>query len=196
MKKKIGDMIIKLEKVISCTSEDPAYPASNLLQQRSNTSWRCAKPGELLASVIFQLGQPACITGMDIGNYRSCIVVVTASTSAEPDDWIPIINHQFMTHDEAANGKFRDQVQLFTKKELNPENIRTKFDRVKVTCMQSANHRVAFGLSFIVLRTEVVVELGIDVFGRFKLKNSEQTSVDDLKEKYNKLVPSKRASYR
>ncbi|XP_076247633.1 DNA repair protein XRCC1 [Calliopsis andreniformis] len=193
-------MIIKLAKVISCSSEHPSYPASNLLQYRSNSPWRCAKPGEMLATVILQLAEPSCITGLDIGNYRSCVVVVTASTSAEPDNWIPIVNHQFMTHDEAANGQFKDQVQIFTKKELNPETIKIKFDRVKVTCMQNANLKVLFGLSYIILKTEIMVDLGLDVFGRFKLKKPEEdsgkSSVNDFKEKYLNLVDNKKTDYK
>ncbi|XP_053980214.1 DNA repair protein XRCC1 [Hylaeus volcanicus] len=193
-------MIIKLASIISCSSEHPSYPASNLLQHNSNSSWRCAKPAEMLATVIFQLKEPSCITGLDIGNYRTCVVIVTASTSAEPDNWIPIVNHQFMTHDEAANGKFRDQVQIFTKKELNPSTLKIKFDRVKVTCMQSANLKELFGLSFIVLKTEVTVDLGLDVFGRFKLKQSEEddskSSVNDFKEKYLKLTTTKKPDYK
>ncbi|XP_076752905.1 DNA repair protein XRCC1 [Xylocopa sonorina] len=193
-------MIIKLERVISCSSEHQSYPASNLLQRRSNTSWRVAKPGEMLANVIFQLTEPSCITALDIGNYRSCVVIVTASTSSEPDKWIPIINHQFLTHDEAANGKFKDQVQIFTKKELNPETLKIKFDRVKVTCMQSANLKELFGLSFIVLKTEVVVDLGLDVFGRFKLKQQEEDNnkspLANFKEKYLKLTENKKADYK
>ncbi|XP_033208849.1 DNA repair protein XRCC1 [Belonocnema kinseyi] len=190
-------MIIKLEKVISCSSENPSYPASNLLEYRttSNSSWRCAKPGESLATVIFQLAESSCITGVEIGNYRSCIVIVTASTTAEPDNWIPIINHQFLTHDEAANGKFKDQVQIFTKKDLNPEILKTKFDRVKVTCMQSANPREVFGLSFLVLRTEIVVDMGLDVFGRFKMKDSNEEkdlSADKFKDTYLKLFGNKK----
>ncbi|CAK9816641.1 DNA repair protein XRCC1 [Anthophora plagiata] len=193
-------MIIKLAKVISCSSEHPSYPASNLLQYHLNSSWRCAKPGEMLATVIFQLAEPSCITGLDIGNYRSCVVIVTASTSAEPDNWIPIVNHQFMTHDEAANDKFKDQVQIFTKKDLNPETLKIKFDRVKVTCMQSANLKVLFGLSYIVLKTEVTVDLGLDVFGRFKLKQPEEdkykSTVDNFKEKYLKMIDNKKTDYK
>lgn len=193
-------MIIKLSKVISCSSEHPSYPASNLLQYRSNSSWRCAKPGEMLATVILQMAEPSCITGLDIGNYRSCVVIVTASTSAEPDNWIPIVNHQFLTHDEAVNGKFKDQVQIFAKKELNPETLKIKFDRVKVTCMQSANLKELFGLSFIELKTEVVVDLGLDVFGRFKLKQLEEddnkSSMDGFKEKYLRMTNNKKTNYK
>ncbi|OAD55003.1 DNA repair protein XRCC1 [Eufriesea mexicana] len=192
-------MIIKLANVISCSSQHPSYPGSNLLQHHSNSSWRCAKPGEMLATVIFQLAEPSCIKGLDIGNYRSCVVVVTASTSLEPDNWIPIVNHQFLTHDEAANGKFRDQVQIFTKKDLNPDTLNIKFDRVKVTCMQSANLKELFGLSFIILKTEVVVDLGLDVFGRFKLKQPDDDnnkSLDDFKEKYKKMFDNKKTDYK
>ncbi|CAL7943461.1 unnamed protein product [Xylocopa violacea] len=193
-------MIIKLEKVISCSSEHPSYPASNLLQRHSNSSWRVAKPGKMQANVIFQLTEPSCITALDIGNYRSCLVIVTASTSSEPDNWIPIINHQFLTHDEAANGKFKDQVQIFTKRELNPETLKIKFDRVNVTCIQSANLKELFGLSFIVLKTEVVIDLGLDVFGRFKLKQPEEDNnkspAANFKEKYLKMTNNKKTDYK
>ncbi|XP_033339322.2 DNA repair protein XRCC1 [Megalopta genalis] len=193
-------MIIKLSKIISCSSEHASYPASNLLQHRSNSSWRCAKPGEMLATVIFQLVEPSCITGLDIANYRSCVVVVTASTAAEPDNWVPIVNHQFLTNDEAAQGKFRDQVQIFTKRELNPETIKTKFDRVKVTCMQSANLKELFGLTFIIFKTEVIVDLGLDVFGRFRLKqtdgDSNKPAVDNFKEKYLRMTENKKPDYK
>ncbi|KAL2735941.1 LOW QUALITY PROTEIN: DNA repair protein XRCC1 [Vespula squamosa] len=193
---KFPKMIIKFEKIINCSSEHPSYPASNLLDHRKNTSWRCAKPGEMLASVIFQLTESSIITGIDIGNYRSCVVIVTASTSLEPDTWVPVVQHQFMTNDEAANGKFKDQVQLFTKRDLNPDISKTKFDRLKITCMQSANLKELFGLMFFIAKTEVIVDLGIDVFGRFKLKqkdeNNEKPEIDKFKEKCLKMIANKR----
>ncbi|XP_017885646.1 DNA repair protein XRCC1 [Ceratina calcarata] len=193
-------MIIKLAKIISCSSEHPSYPASNLLQRNSKTSWRVAKPGEMLGTVIFELAESCCITGLDIGNYRSCVVIVSASTSSEPDVWTPVANHQFMTNDEAANGKFKDQVEIFTKKELNPDTVKMKFDRVKVTCMQSANLKELFGLTFITFKTEVVVDLGLDVFGRFKLKQPEEDNgrspATDFKHKYLKMVVEKKTDYR
>ncbi|KAG8034812.1 hypothetical protein G9C98_007888 [Cotesia typhae] len=191
-------MIIKLEKIISCSSEHASYPASNLLHNPPPGPWKCAKPGERLSTVIFELPESSCIIGLDIGNYRSCVVIVNASTSQEPDNWVPLVNHQFITHEEAANGKFKDQVQLFTKKELKAEAVKTKFDRVKVTCLQSANLRELFGLSFITLRTEVILDTGIDVFGRFKLKTdySESDSMLNFKERFMKLLPDKQKSYK
>lgn len=144
-------MIIKLEKIVSCSSEHPSYPASNLLHKPSPGPWKCAKPGEMLATVVFELPESSCITGINIGNYRSCLVIITAATFQEPDNWVFILNHQFMTRDEAVNNKFRDRVQVFTKKELNPDTVERKFDRVKVTCMQPANLKELFGLASITL---------------------------------------------
>ncbi|KAL0106186.1 hypothetical protein PUN28_016123 [Cardiocondyla obscurior] len=185
-------MIVKLEKIINCSSEHPQYPAANLLQHNSEkwkAAWRCNKPGEMLAYVIFQLAEPSYITGLDIGNYQSCVVIVTGSTSAEPDNWIVIVNYKFMTNDEAANNKFKDQVHLFTKRELNPDIANIKFDRIKVTCMQSANLKVLFGLSYIILRSDPTIDLGLDVFGRFKLRQPQAilTPIEMMKEKLGKI---------
>ncbi|XP_029665938.1 DNA repair protein XRCC1 isoform X2 [Formica exsecta] len=194
-------MIVKFEKIISCSSEHPMYPAANLLQRNSENwkaTWRCAKPGEMLAQVIFQLVEPSYITGIDIGNFQSCVVIVTGSTSAEPDNWIVIVNHKFMTNDEAINNKFKDQVQLFTKRELNPDTLKIKFDRIKVTCMQSANLKVLFGLSYIILRSDPTVDLGLDVFGKFKLKKPHvmKTPLEMMKERILNKTENKKTDYK
>ncbi|XP_011632887.1 DNA repair protein XRCC1 [Pogonomyrmex barbatus] len=189
-------MIVKFEKIISCSSEHPSYPAANLLQRNSENwkaTWRCGKPGEMLAHVIFQLTEPCYITGVDIGNYQSCVVIITGSTSSEPDNWLVIVNHKFMTNDEAANNKFKDQVQLFTKRELNPDTLKIKFDRIKVTCMQSANLKVLFGLSYIILRSDLTIDLGLDAFGKFKFKQPHviKTPMEMMKEKILSKVEDK-----
>jgi len=194
-------MIVKLEKIISCSSEHPFYPAANLLQHNSENwkaTWRCNKPGEMLAHVIFQLAEPSYVTGVDIGNYQSCVVIVTGSTSLEPDNWIVIVNHKFMTNDEAANNKFKDQVQLFTKRELNPDTLKIKFDRIKVTCMQSANLKVLFGLSYIILRSDPTIDLGLDTFGKFKLKQPcvVKTPMEMMKEKILNKTENTKTNYK
>lgn len=194
-------MIVKFEKIISCSSEHPLYPAANLLQRNSENwkaTWRCSKPGEMLAHVIFQLAESSYIMGVDIGNYQSCVVIVTGSTSSEPDNWIVIVNHKFMTNDEAANNKFKDQVQLFTKKELNPDTLKIKFDRIKVTCMQSANLKVLFGLSYVILRSDPTIDLGLDAFGKFKLKQPHvvKTPMEMMKEKILNKTENTKTDYK
>ncbi|XP_011875556.1 PREDICTED: DNA repair protein XRCC1 isoform X2 [Vollenhovia emeryi] len=152
----------------------------------------------MLAHVIFQLAEPSYITGVDIGNYQSCVVIITGSTSAEPDNWTVIVNHKFMTNDEAANNKFKDQVQLFTKRELNPDTLKSKFDRIKVTCMQSANLKVLFGLSYVILRSDPTIDLGLDAFGKFKLKQPYvvKTPMEMMKEKILSKAESTKTDYR
>lgn len=194
-------MIVKFEKIISCSSEHPSYPAANLLQRNSENwkaTWRCAKPGEMLAHVIFQLAEPAYITGVDIGNYQSCVIIVTGSTSSEPDNWTVIVNHKFISNDDAANNKFKDQVQLFTKRELNPDTLKIKFDRIKVTCMQSANLKVLFGLSYLILRSDPAIDLGLDVFGKFKLRQPHimKTPLEMMKEKILNKAENKKMDYK
>ncbi|KAF7994030.1 hypothetical protein HCN44_011299 [Aphidius gifuensis] len=191
-------MIIKLDSIINCSSEHPDYPASNLLKNPSPGPWKCEKPGEMMTYVIFKLPEASNITGVDIGNYRCCIVIVTGSTSDDPDNWIPIVNHQFMTHDEAANNKWKDQVQLFTKKEISSTALNTKFDRIKVTCMQSANGRELFGLLFLILKTEVtLVDINADVFGKFTMKTTDDKEIKTtFKEKYLRLFPSQKTNYK
>lgn len=201
MEQQLVEMIVRLEKIISCSSEHPQYPAANLLQRNSENwkaTWRCSKPGEMLAHVIFQLAEPSYVTGVDIGNYQSCVVIVTGSTAAEPDNWIVIVNHKFMTNDEAANNKFKDQVQLFTKRELNPDTLKIKFDRIKVTCMQSANLKVLFGLSYVILRSDPTHDLGLDAFGKFKLKQTHvvKSPIEMMREKMLSKTESTKTDYR
>ncbi|CAD6227451.1 GSCOCG00001135001-RA-CDS [Cotesia congregata] len=180
-------MIIKLEKIISCSSEHPSYPASNLSCKPSPGPWKCAKPGEMLAEVVFELPEASCITGINIDNYRSCLVIITAATFQEPDKWVFILNHQFMTRDEAVNNKFKDKVQVFTKKELNPDTVDRKFDRVKVTCMQPANLKELFGLTSITLINS----------GNFKDDDNKRnggSNFDDNNHEKNRLSDDEQAS--
>lgn len=125
-------------------------------------------------------------------------MIVCGSTSSEPDNWTVIVNYKFMTNDEAANGKFRDQVQLFTRRELNPDTLKMKFDRIKVTCMQSANLKVLFGLSYIILRSDATVDLGLDMFGKFKLKQPQavKTPMEMMREKIQSKTEDKKTDYK
>lgn len=77
----------------------------------------------MIATVMLQLKELTRLTRLKTDNYHSCIVVAEDSTSEDPNKWVMIINHQLLTHYKAANSKFRDQVQTFTKQELNPETI-------------------------------------------------------------------------
>lgn len=194
-------MIVKLGDLVSCSSENPSYPAINLLNYRpgsvDKSTWLCEKPGIRESEVIFKLSEPSQISGVDIGNSRCCSVRIEGSTSEQPDEWVTIVSHEFMTRNEADDGRFKDQVKLFTKKEISEEILRMIFDRVKITCVQSANLKVLFGLAFLVLRADDKVDTGgLDAFGRFKIKDKKDDSLDKFKEKYMKQIRQKPRNFK
>ncbi|XP_066601156.1 DNA repair protein XRCC1-like [Prorops nasuta] len=194
-------MIVKYSKILHCSSEHPSYPATNLLNSDFNSPWQCAKKGDQIAVVIIQLVEPSSIIGVDIGNYQSSVVIVSASTDREPDNWMTVVNHKFLTEHESDSVLFRrkSQVELFNKDQLDPMILKVKFDRIKVTCLQTENMFVLFGLRFITLRTEVDVDLGIDIFGKFKLKDTQKvpkTTFEELREKMIKESKEKVKNYR
>ncbi|XP_046734697.1 DNA repair protein XRCC1 [Diprion similis] len=195
-------MIVKLGKLISCSSEHPSFPARNLCEHSlggiGSLTWLCEEPGVKEAEAIFELAEPSQITGIDIGNSRCCSVKIAGASSDAPEEWVTIVSHIFMSFNDADHGLFKDQVQLFTKKEINAEVLNKVFNRVKVTCSQPANPRVLFGLSFLILRTDDKLDSGnLDAFGRFKVKEDKgDNSLDKFKEKYLQLMKPKPNSFK
>lgn len=127
------------------------------------------------------------------GNYRSCVVSVAASTVTEPDNWVPLVTHTFMSHDEARAGKFRDQIEIFEKSQLDALKLHIKFDRVKVSCMQTANLRETFGLSLFVLKTESTRYQNENFVKRSKLLEAPAAEAvpAEFKEKFIKQLDTK-----
>ena len=64
---------LKIQKVVSFSSEDPLFPASNLL---GHGKWKCKEEGEKAAWVMFQLEELSTITNIDIGNSGSAFIEV------------------------------------------------------------------------------------------------------------------------
>ncbi|GLV31338.1 XRCC1 [Carabus blaptoides fortunei] len=146
---------IKLEHVVSCSSEDSVHVASNLLNNDTSKKWKSKECGESSVTVIFQLEKACKISGIDIGNENSSFVevLVGRSSSQESDYQIILAMSSFMTPMEARNLTNSNRVRLFTSKDLITPACEEKWDRVKVVCTQPFNKRVQFGLSFITLQT-------------------------------------------
>ena len=53
---------VKIERVVSVSSEDPIFKAENLLK---NMKWRCQNNGESQVSVVLQLSKPVKIRLLD-----------------------------------------------------------------------------------------------------------------------------------
>lgn len=64
-----------------------------------------------------------------------------------------LVSSSFMTVPECRESQNPNRVRCFDKKSLMPEALNEKWDLIKVTCTQSFNKHVKFGLSFIKVHT-------------------------------------------
>ncbi|XP_048379867.1 DNA repair protein XRCC1 isoform X2 [Stegostoma tigrinum] len=143
---------IKLQYVVSCSSEDTTHKADNLLKPDTYRKWKCSDLGEKQASVILQFEKAEYIHGIDIGNEGSAFVEVLVgnSTSAcEQDFEVILVSSFFMSPTESRNGTPLNRVRMFGTDKLAKATLAKKWDRVKVVCTQPYNKNLAYGLSFI-----------------------------------------------
>nr|XP_023023307.1 DNA repair protein XRCC1 isoform X1 [Leptinotarsa decemlineata] len=145
---------IKVDYVMSFSSEDPVHVASNVLKNDSK-KWKCRTAGEKMAVIVLQLEKATEISGIDIGNEHSAFVEVLVSRSGGGDDFKGLLMASaFMTPAEAKQSQNVNQVRMFTKEHLLKPQCDEKWDRVKVVCTQPFNRYVQYGLSFIILHTK------------------------------------------
>ena len=142
---------IKLEKIISVSSEDPSFKAENLL---SNKKWRSNEVGESQVSVVFQLSKSSVIKSIDIGNNGSAFIEVLVSRLANTGEFKTIlVASSFLSPIESRNGSNFTRVRMFTEDKLNTEVAKEKWDIVKIICTQPFNKTIKYGLSFITIHS-------------------------------------------
>lgn len=80
---------VKLDRIVSVSSEDKRFPASNLLGAPGSGKWRSASSGEKQLSVIVQFRKAAKISSVHVGNEGSAFVEVLAGkeTASTDSDW-------------------------------------------------------------------------------------------------------------
>ncbi|XP_053669649.1 DNA repair protein XRCC1 [Anopheles nili] len=142
-------------KSIDCfSSEDPNYPASNLLKP-GNKKWKCREAGEQQAFVVIKLEEPTQISGIDIGNEHSAHieVLVARSGPSNPSYTEILLASKFMSPVDSRNSSAPNRVQCFNTSALLPAAAKEKWDLVKIICTQPFNSRVKYGLTFVVLHT-------------------------------------------
>lgn len=105
---------IKLQKIISVSSEDKRYPVSNLLGSAGSGKWRCGTAGEKKVSVIIQLQNPSKISGIHVGNEASAFVeVLVGKESTSTDgDWKVCFNAYLMAVSAARQYKMTSNLTL------------------------------------------------------------------------------------
>ncbi|GLH09536.1 uncharacterized protein GBIM_14618 [Gryllus bimaculatus] len=141
---------VKFERVVSYSSEDPKYPAENLL--KFGNKWKCKSPGEANATVILQLDQLLVIESIDIGNEHSAFIHVLVGRAASDDYESLLPASSFMSPGESDQSTNTNRVRMFTKKDFLKPTANEKWDRIKIVCSQPFNKRVQYGLSFIVAK--------------------------------------------
>ena len=79
---------LKFKKIVGFSSEDPLFPASNLL---TNGKWKCKEEGEKQAWVCLQLEELSIISNIDIGNNGSAFVEVQVGRQGCDQDQMKVI---------------------------------------------------------------------------------------------------------
>uniref|UniRef100_A0A0X3P385 BRCT domain-containing protein n=1 Tax=Schistocephalus solidus TaxID=70667 RepID=A0A0X3P385_SCHSO len=141
---------VKPERILSCSTEDKAFPASNLLKVNAFYKWKCEEAGAKQAFVIFKFGQAYQFNRLDIGNEGSAFVEVLVSRSATDDTFEVLLpSSSFMSPMDAKQGKGLNCVRIFGGEELTKSVAAQKWDVVKVVCTQPFSKAIQYGLAFI-----------------------------------------------
>lgn len=147
--------VIKIQHVVSFSSEDKVHKAENLLKSETYRKWKCATAGEKQASVILQLEKASVISSIDIGNESSAFIEVLVSRSSDttPDFQVLLVASSFMSPMDCRQNTNLNRVRMFGSDKLSQALAKQKWDRIKVVCTQPFNRSIQYGLAFITLHS-------------------------------------------
>uniref|UniRef100_A0A7N8XV86 DNA repair protein XRCC1 n=1 Tax=Mastacembelus armatus TaxID=205130 RepID=A0A7N8XV86_9TELE len=143
---------IKLKHVVSCSTEDTAHKADNLLSSDTYRKWKAARPGEKQTSVILQFEKEEQVHSIDIGNEGSAFIEVLVGNSSairDQDYEVLLVMSSFMSPTESRNGTNMNRVRFFGPNQLQKSTAQEKWDRVKIVCSQPYNKNIAYGVAFV-----------------------------------------------
>lgn len=142
---------IKLQHVVSVSSEDKNFPAENLLKNDGFKKWKCSTGNEKSATVTLQFEKASEINQIDVGNEGSAFVevLVGKSTSKEDSFQVVLVSSSFMNPAESRTSQNLNRVRIFSEETLSKAVANQKWDRVKVICTQPFAKGLQFGLSFV-----------------------------------------------
>ncbi|GJQ65292.1 hypothetical protein Trydic_g7412 [Trypoxylus dichotomus] len=171
---------IKIDKVISFSSEDSVHLANNILSNDPSKKWKCKAVGEKAANLVLQLDEAAVISSIDIGNEHSAYVEVLVSRSGSNEDFkVLLVMSSFMSPLESRQSTNINKVRMFSRDQLSAPERDEKWDRVKIVCTQPFNRHVQYGLSFITFHTSVKDEEKAQVLhvGKFALRPESPNNI-------------------
>ena len=169
---------LKFTKLVGFSSEDPHFPASNLL---AKGKWKCKEEGEKQAWVCLQLEELSAITNIDIGNNGAAFVEVRVGRHGCDEDQMKVllVASSFMSVNEARVGDNAARVRMFTLDKLAAEVAREKWDLVKIIATQPFNKHSKYGVSFISLTGPPKIQptTSVSKLGAFKLMDDKVDSI-------------------
>ncbi|KAJ8312880.1 hypothetical protein KUTeg_010253 [Tegillarca granosa] len=171
---------IKVQHVVSCSSEDKNHPSENLLKPEGTHKWKCSTAGEKSATVVLQFEKASQIHSLDIGNEGSAFIEVLvgrASAVTDQDYQVLLVASSFMTPTESRNGTNRNSVRMFGSDRLSKTTANEKWDRVKIVCTQPFNKKKKIGAFFINPENEDDISSGSVFANRGKLVKAENPPV-------------------
>ncbi|XP_075054476.1 protein XNDC1N isoform X2 [Mixophyes fleayi] len=153
---------IKIQHIVSFTSQDPKHPVDNLVSEDSIQPWlSCPRDRSRQLKVELQLERACHIGYIDIGNSGSAFLQIDVGRSSWP------LNNPFetllptttlMSPEDSKLGKNFRGVRMFKEGDFLEETASEKWDRLRVTCSQPFNKQEQFGLSFIRIRSPLEEE--------------------------------------
>ncbi|EPY88256.1 DNA repair protein XRCC1 [Camelus ferus] len=181
---------IRLRHVVSCSSQDSAHCAENLLKADTYRKWRAAKAGEKTISVVLQLEKEEQIHSVDIGNDGSAFVEVLVGSSAggaaEQDYEVLLVTSSFMSPSESRSGSNPNRVRIFGPDKLVRAAAEKRWDRVKIVCSQPYSKDAPYGLSFIRFHSppdkdeaEASSSQKVTKLGQFRVKEEDEITASE-----------------
>ncbi|CAG9582915.1 unnamed protein product [Danaus chrysippus] len=140
---------VKIDYVVSMSSEDPENPANNLLSWEINKKkWLC-KTGETSCSVVLQLTKAVQIESITVGTYHTSMLEVLVGSSEKPNDTFEVLVPScVLCSPREARGEPVERVKSFTRDELTAAR-HTRWDRLRLVCSQPYNRHCKYGISFV-----------------------------------------------
>ncbi|XP_057690960.1 DNA repair protein XRCC1 [Corythoichthys intestinalis] len=181
--------VIKLQHVVSCSTEDNTHKADNLLSADTYRKWKAARPGEKQTSVILQFEKEEQVHSIDIGNEGSAFVEVLVGNSSsvrDQDYEVLLVTSSFMSPTESRNGTNMSKVRFFGPGQLQKSTAQEKWDRVKIVCSQPYSKNIAYGLAFIKFHSPPdkndppVTSPKLTKLGQFRVKDDAPTSGSNI----------------
>ncbi|XP_045774195.1 DNA repair protein XRCC1 [Maniola jurtina] len=141
--------LVKIDYVVSFSSEDPDNPASNLLLADVKSKWLCSA-AEPSCSLLLQLKSACKIESITIGAYHVALIEVLVGLSEKPNDPFQVLvpSCVLLSPGASRRGEGAECVRSFGAAQLTSASAQ-RWDRVRLVCSQPYNKHCKYGLAFV-----------------------------------------------